>query len=108
MDPVAERFDCEEANRMMRREPRAPWYILTSSPLGKDIPVRTTTLCLGAFDRARRRLPLSAKRLRELPQLIADAARFESGQSTEAIWKIEELLRDSAHNRPCVPGGRAW
>lgn len=26
-DPVAERFDCEEANRMMRREPRAPWYI---------------------------------------------------------------------------------
>jgi predicted dehydrogenase len=26
-DPVKERFDCEEANRMLRREPRAPWYI---------------------------------------------------------------------------------
>ena len=24
-DPVQERFDCEEANRMLRREPRAPW-----------------------------------------------------------------------------------
>ncbi|MBI5393947.1 MAG: gfo/Idh/MocA family oxidoreductase, partial [Verrucomicrobia bacterium] len=26
-DPVAERFDCEDANRMMWREPRAPWVI---------------------------------------------------------------------------------
>jgi len=26
-DPVQERFDCEEANRMLRREPRAPWVI---------------------------------------------------------------------------------
>jgi len=26
-DPVLERFDCEEANRMMRREARAPWCI---------------------------------------------------------------------------------
>jgi predicted dehydrogenase len=26
-DPLKERFDCEEANRMLRREPRAPWYI---------------------------------------------------------------------------------
>jgi hypothetical protein len=26
-DPVQERFDCEEANRMIKREPRAPWYI---------------------------------------------------------------------------------
>lgn len=26
-DPVQERFDCEEANRMLQREPRAPWYI---------------------------------------------------------------------------------
>ncbi len=26
-DPVQERFDCEEANRMMCREPRAPWCI---------------------------------------------------------------------------------
>jgi len=26
-DPVKERFDCEEANRMLYREPRAPWRI---------------------------------------------------------------------------------
>ncbi|MHC1765532.1 MAG: Gfo/Idh/MocA family protein [Verrucomicrobiia bacterium] len=26
-DPVKERFDSEEANRMLRREPRAPWLI---------------------------------------------------------------------------------
>jgi predicted dehydrogenase len=26
-DPMAERFDCEDANRMMWREPRAPWVI---------------------------------------------------------------------------------
>jgi predicted dehydrogenase len=26
-DPVQERFDCKEANRMMKREPRAPWCI---------------------------------------------------------------------------------
>ena len=26
-DPVKERFDSEEANRMMKREPRAPWII---------------------------------------------------------------------------------
>ena len=26
-DPVRERFDNEEANRMLRREPRAPWVI---------------------------------------------------------------------------------
>jgi hypothetical protein len=26
-DPVRERFDCKEANRMMKREPRAPWCI---------------------------------------------------------------------------------
>lgn len=26
-DPVREQFDCAEANRMMRREPRAPWCI---------------------------------------------------------------------------------
>jgi hypothetical protein len=26
-DPVKELFDCDEANRMMRREPRAPWCI---------------------------------------------------------------------------------
>jgi hypothetical protein len=26
-DPLKERFDCEEANRMLHREPRAPWTI---------------------------------------------------------------------------------
>jgi predicted dehydrogenase len=26
-DPAKERFDCEEANRMMWREPRAPWCV---------------------------------------------------------------------------------
>ncbi|MBI5397112.1 MAG: hypothetical protein HZA91_17580 [Verrucomicrobia bacterium] len=26
-DPVTERFDCEEANRMMWREPRPPWTV---------------------------------------------------------------------------------
>ncbi|MCC6354656.1 MAG: Gfo/Idh/MocA family oxidoreductase [Verrucomicrobiae bacterium] len=26
-DPAAERFDCEEANRMIWREPRAPWRV---------------------------------------------------------------------------------
>lgn len=42
-------------------------------------------------------LPLSAETSpAELPQLIADAAKFESGQDATAIWKIEELLRDSA------------
>ena len=27
-DPVKERFDVEEANRMLYREPRAPWRVL--------------------------------------------------------------------------------
>ena len=26
-DPVKERFDCEEANRMLWRETRAPWRV---------------------------------------------------------------------------------
>ena len=26
-DPVKERFDCEAANRMLRREPRTPWTV---------------------------------------------------------------------------------
>lgn len=26
-DPAREQFDCEEANRMLRREPRAPWCV---------------------------------------------------------------------------------
>ena len=26
-DPVQEQFDCEAANRMMAREPRAPWCV---------------------------------------------------------------------------------
>jgi len=26
-DPVKEGFDCEEANRMLYREPRAPWRV---------------------------------------------------------------------------------
>jgi hypothetical protein len=27
-DPVKEVFDCEEANRMLYREPRAPWRVV--------------------------------------------------------------------------------
>jgi len=39
----------------------------------------------------------------DLPKLIAEAATYESGQSAEPLWKIEQLLRDSPANRPCGP-----
>jgi HEAT repeat protein len=45
-------------------------------------------------------LPLSAA---DLSQLIAEAAKYESGRSIEPLQKIEQLLRDSASK----PGQRA-
>ena len=45
-------------------------------------------------------LPLCAA---DMSQLIADAAKYESGQSVEPLQKIEQLLRDSIAN----PGLRA-
>jgi HEAT repeat protein len=40
--------------------------------------------------------PLRAETAADLPKLIADAAKYESGQNAEPIQKIEQILRDSA------------
>jgi HEAT repeat protein len=40
-------------------------------------------------------LPLRADDASHLPQLVAAAAKYESGQSSEPLLKLEQLLRDS-------------
>jgi len=42
----------------------------------------------------------------DLPKLIADAAKYQSGQSAEPIQKIEQLLRDSAGKPALRPNSK--
>lgn len=44
-------------------------------------------------------LPLRAQTSADLPKLIAEAARYESGQNIEPLQKLEQLLRDSVGKR---------
>lgn len=48
-------------------------------------------------------ISLAAQTAGDLPKLIAEAAKYQSGQNAEPLWKIEELLRQSADK----PGLRA-
>jgi HEAT repeat protein len=41
-------------------------------------------------------ISLAAETAADLPKLIAEAASYQSGQSAEPLWKIEEMLRQSA------------
>lgn len=53
------------------------------------------TILSGCFLLLAGALPLRADDASNLPQLVAAAAKYESGQSSEPILKLEQLLRDS-------------
>lgn len=53
------------------------------------------TILRGCFLLLAGTLPVRAENAGDLPQLVAAAAKYESGQSSESILRLEQLLRDS-------------
>jgi HEAT repeat protein len=78
---------------------------LTLSPnSGKDIPVRTSSIVIPSLCS----LLLAAVSYcpapgADLAPLVAEAAKYESGQSVEPIQKIEQLVRDALNNPALRP-----
>ena len=113
-DPVKERFDLEEANRMLYREPRAPWRCITTVCNSQSAIFHSMNTRLLASSPSPSPLVLASAASSCVdrppeptsPKLVAEAATYQPGQSREPFRRLEELVRQSFPRRAQASGGR--